>query len=249
VLVVQLTLAYFLWHVFRLGSVTKLSLMKKLLSTGIAFFLFCIAVIAQPRQGTVEYDKQQVPCYISDFSYPQSTAEDAIKNRFKSMGVKGNERKGFIEYNNVILSEIGPNPVDAKFKIEKRKGDKNASTVYMIVNPVGLSSTQAVAGTGNLQDFSVGSTNFLNSLNTTTGDYSLELEIKNQEEELKKAEKKQNNLVDDGNDMQKRLQRLQNDIEENRRKQTEQVAEVQRQRDILAQIQARRRTTAIPIKN
>lgn len=231
-----------LWHIFRLSILTKLTLMKKLLLAGVAVLFCCVAVIAQPRQGTVEYDKQQVPCYISDFPYSQSTAEDAIKNRFKSMGVKSNERKGFMEYNNVVLPEIGPNPVDAKFRVEKRKGDKNASTVYMIVNPVGLASTQAVAGTGNVQDFSVGSTNFLNSLNTTTGDYSLELEIKNQEEEVKKAEKKAGNLVDDGNDMQKRLQKLQNDIEDNRRKQTEQVAEVQRQRDILAQIQARRRT-------
>jgi len=216
--------------------------MKKISLVCVTVLFFCIAAIAQPRQGTVEYDKQQVPCYISDFPYSQSTAEDAIKNRFKSMGVKSNERKGFIEYSNVVLPEVGPNPVDAKFKVEKRKGDKNASTVYMIINPVGLSSTQAVAGSGNVQDFSTGSTNFLNSLNTTTGDYSLEQEIKNQEEEVKKAEKKSSNLVDDGNDMQKRLQKLQNDIEDNRKKQTEQVTEVQKQRDILAQMQARRRT-------
>ena len=216
--------------------------MKKISLACIGILFFCIAAMAQPRQGTVEYDKQQVPCYISDFPYSQSTTEDAIKNRFKSMGVKSNDRKGFIEYNNVVLPEIGPNPVDTKFKIEKRKGDKNASTVYMIVNPIGLSSTQAVAGSGSVQDFSTGSTNFLNSLTNTTGDYSLEQEIKNQEDEVKKAEKKSGNLVDDGNDMQKRLQKLQNDIEENRKKQTEQVAEVQRQRDILAQMQARRRT-------
>lgn len=216
--------------------------MKKLSLVCVAVLFFCIATIAQPRQGTVEYDKQQVPCYISDFSYDKSTTEDAINNRFKSIGVKGNNRKGFTEYNNVVLPEIGPNPVDAKFKVEKRKGDKNASTVYMIVNPVGLSSTQAVAGSGNVQDFSTGSTNFLNSLNTTTGDYSLEQQIKNQEDEVKKAEKKSANLVDDGNDMQKRLQKLQNDIEDNRKKQADQVAEVQRQRDVLTQMQTRRRT-------
>lgn len=224
--------------------------MKKLILASIPVLFFCIAAIAQPRQGTVEYDKQQVPCYISDFPYSPSTTEDAVKNRFKSMGVKGNERKGFIEYNNVVLPEIGPNPVDTKFKIEKRKGDKNASTVYMIVNPIGLSSTQAVAGSGNVQDFSIGSANFLNSLNTTTGDYSLEQEIRNQEEEVKKAEKKSSGLIDDGNDMQKRLQKLQSDIEENRRKQIDQVAEIQKQRDILAQIQARRRTAAsVPVRN
>jgi hypothetical protein len=197
-----------------------------------------LGAMAQSRQGTVEYNKQQVPCYITEMPYSKSVAEDAIKERFKTMGAKGNDKKGFTEYNNIVLPELGTTPVDAKFKVEKR--DNNSSTVYMIVSPAGSNG----AGGANVADYSAGSTNFLSALSTSTSDYSLELEIKKQEDEVKKAEKKSGNLIEDGNDMQRKLQRLQNDIEDNRKKQADQIAELQRQRDLLTQVQARRRAKA-----
>jgi hypothetical protein len=197
--------------------------------------LFGLAATAQPYQGTVSYDKQSVACYIINLPYNQSTTEDAIKNKFKSMGVKANNRKGFTEYNAIVVPEFGSSPIDAKFKIEKQSGNKDGSTVYMIANPTGT-------GVGTIPDFGPGSVNFLNSLTTTTSDYDLEQQIKNQEDEVKKAEKRSNNLIDDAKDMQRRLQKLQEDIADNQRKQAEQVTEVQKQRDLLTQLVNRRRT-------
>ncbi|RYE18592.1 MAG: hypothetical protein EOP45_13905 [Sphingobacteriaceae bacterium] len=214
--------------------------MKKILFLS-AIFSFCLLFAnAQARQGTIEYNKQQVPCYIIPYSYSKSVTEDAIKDRMKAMGLKGDSKKGFTEYNNVVLPDVSPNPVDAKFKVEKG-GSDNTSMVYMIVTPAGAANTQAIAGAASTQDYSTGASTFLSNLGTTTGDYSLELDIKKQEDEVKKAEKKQNNLVDDGNDMQKKLQKLQNDMEDNRKKQTDQVIELQKQRDALTQLQAKRR--------
>lgn len=201
--------------------------------------LFCINVQAQTatRTGTVEYNKQQVPCYIAEYPYSQSLTEDAIKDRFKAMGAKGNNRKGFLEYSNIVLPEISASAVDARFKVEKK--DKNTSTVYMIVGPVGSNNSPAIAGS--TQDYSSGSTSFLNGLSNTTSDYSLEQEIKKQEEELKKAEKKSGDLVNDGSDMQRKLTKLQSDMEENRKRQSDQLVEVQKQKDALTQLQAKRR--------
>lgn len=213
--------------------------MKKIIFLSTILSLCILLAGAQARQGTVEYNKQQVPCYVIPYSYSKSITEDAIKDRMKAMGLKGDNKKGFMEYNNVMLPEISSSPVDAKFKVEKG-GSDNTSMVYMIVNPAGSSNTQPIAGAATT-DYSTGASTFLSNMGASTGDYSLEQDIKKQEDEVKKAEKKQNNLIDDGNDMQKKLQRLQNDIEDNRKKQTDQVSEVQKQRDALTQLQARRR--------
>ena len=213
--------------------------MKKSFFLSAIFSLFLLFANAQARQGTVEYNKQQVPCYIIPMAYSKSVTEDAIKDRMKAMGLKGDNKKGFMEYNNVVLPDVSSSPVDARFRVEKG-GSDNTSMVYMIVLPAGSGNSQAIAGAPTT-DYSGGATTFLGNLTNTTSDYSLEQDINKQQEEVKKAEKKQNNLTDDGNDMQKKLQKLQNDIEENRKKQTEQVAEVQKQRDVLTQLQARRR--------
>jgi len=212
--------------------------MKKFLF--VAFLFVGSHLMAQSRQGTVEYNKTQVPCYIMDLPYATDVSEDAIKERFKKMGVSSKNNKGFMEFRNVVIPEISSSPVDALVKVDRpSRKDKNASTVYMIVNPIGL-TPNAVAGSS-VNDFASGANTFLTSLSTNTQDYSLELEIKKQEEEVKKADKKNNSLIDDGNDMQKKLKKLQDDIEDNKKKQAEQVIELQKQRDALTQMVGRRR--------
>ena len=210
--------------------------MKKILIVALVFI--GSKLMAQSRVGTVEYDRQQVASYIIDLPYSTEIVKEAINNRFKNMGVKGKDKKGFLEYRNVIIPEISSSPIDALIKVERpNRREKNASVVYMIVNPAG---EPAIAGRST-DTYSSGSHNFLNGLTVQTQDHSLELDIKNQEDEVKKAEKKFNNLVDDGNDMVKKLKRLQEDIEENKKNQALQTSEIQKQRDALVLMQSRRR--------
>ncbi|MEO7312007.1 MAG: hypothetical protein ABIX01_16510 [Chitinophagaceae bacterium] len=211
--------------------------MKKLLFA--ILILSASQVKAQAYQGTVEYDKMQVPCYIIELPYGPDVTEDAIKERFKTMGISSKQKKGFYEYRNVVIPEISGSPIDALIKVEKKsRKEKDASVVYMIVSPVGVTANSTTPMS--VADMSAGASNFLNSLVSNTQDYSLEMEIKNQEDEVKKAEKKYKNLVDDGDDMQKKLKKLQEDIVDNTKKQQEQTAEAQKQRDALAQMMARR---------
>ncbi len=212
--------------------------MKKLVLAVVVFI--SVQAMAQSRQGTVEYDKTVVPCYIMDLPFAPGVAEDAIKERFKKMGLPSKEKKGFLEYRNVVIPEISATPIDAMIKVDKKsRKEKDASTVYMIVNPVGVSSNTTTTGT--VADIGAGTDVFLNSLKTNTEDLSLELEIKKQDDEVKKAEKKYKNLVEDGDDMQKKLKKLQDDIVENTKKQQDQTAEVQKQKEALIQMMSRRR--------
>jgi hypothetical protein len=207
--------------------------------------IFCLAILfsvkafAQPRSGTVEYDKQQVPCYIYDVNFSKDVAEDAIKDKFKQMGVNGTDKKGFMEFRNAIVPDISSTPVDVLIKVVKK--DKSSSTINMIVSrPVGATDTSLPPAEG--------STAFLNNLNTTTTDYSLELDIKKQADALKSAQKKYTNLTDDGNSLQKKLKNVQDDIADNAKKQAAQSEEVKKQQAIYDQMVARRRVGA-PVKN
>lgn len=209
--------------------------MKKLVFG--VLILLSMKSFAQPRQGTVEYDKQQVPCFIYDVNFSKDVTEDAVKDRFKKMGVNGTEHKGFVEYRNVIIPEISNTPVDALIKVAKK--DKSSSTAYMIVSrPVGSANNDN-------QSLANGSITFLSSLNTNTTDYSLELDIKKQQDALKSATKKATNLSDDANSLQKKLKNVQDDIAENARKQAAQTEEVKKQQDIFNQMVARRRVGAV----
>lgn len=199
--------------------------------------LLSMKSFAQPRQGTVEYDKQQVPCFIYDVNFSKDVTEGAVKDRFKKMGVNGTEHKGFVEYRNVIIPEISNTPIDALIKVEKK--DKASNTTYMIVSrPVGSANNE-------IQSLATGSITFLSSLNTNTTDYSLELDIKKQQDALKSVQKKYNNLMDDSTSLQKKLKNLQNDIVENSKKQDTQSQELKKQQDILNQMKGRRRIGAV----
>jgi Skp family chaperone for outer membrane proteins len=212
--------------------------MKKLFLAVVVFI--SAQAMAQSRQGTVEYDKTVVPCYIMDLPFAPGVAEDAIKERFKKMGLPSKEKKGFLEYRNVVIPEISATPIDALIKIDKKsRKEKDASTVYMIVNPIGV--TTDATNNSNIVGIAAGTDVFLNSLKGNTEDLSLELEIKKQDDEVKKSEKKYKNLVEDGDDMQKKLKKLQEDIVENTKKQQEQTAEVQKQKEALIQMMGRRR--------
>ncbi len=212
--------------------------MKKLLLAVLVFI--SSNAMAQSRQGTVEYDKMLVPCFIMDLPFTTGVAEDAIKERFKKMGLSSKEKKGFLEYRNVLIPEISGNPIDALIKVERKsRKEKDASTVFMIVNPIGVSTNTTTSGT--VAGIAAGTDVFLTSLKNNTEDLSLELEIKKQDEEVKKAEKKYKNLVEDGDDMQKKLKKLQEDIVENTKKQQEQTTEVQKQKEALIQMMGRRR--------
>lgn len=203
--------------------------------------LLSLKGFAQSRQGSVEYNKQITPCYIYDFNFSKDIAEDAIKDRFKKMGVNGSSHKDFMEYRNVIIPEISSTPVDALIKISKK--DKNSSTAYMIVNrPAGTAATDEPGA------LAEGSISFLNSLNTNTTDYSLELDIAKQQDAVKSAQKKYNNAVEDGNSLQKKLKNIQDDIAENAKKQAAQSEELKKQQGIYDQMVGRRRG-AVPAKN
>ncbi len=218
--------------------------MKKFILISVSILLFS-TVMAQPKEDKIEYNKLQVPGYSVEVPVAPSVAEEAIKNRFKNSGVKGKERKGFWEFRNVKIPELRNAPVDAYIKIDK-KSRKDNSIVSMIVTEPGVepgaSDSSVNAARGDVPAIAaVGAFGLLSSLQTNTEDHGLDLELKKQDDQVKKAQKEYNNLVKDGEDLQNKAKKIQNDLETNRNNVTKQAEELKKQKETLLQIQARRK--------
>ena len=213
--------------------------MKKINCILVLLFLVSTKILAQstPVEGKVEYDKVMVPCYNIELPVSEEVATEAIKNRFKKMGANGKERKGFLEFKNVNIPELKTGLVDAYIKIEqKTKKEKKSAMSFIITEPGVAPSSSSTEASSSIA--SAGAFGLLSSLSENSADYGLNLEIKAQEDKVKKAEKEYKNAVNEGEALQNELKKVQYEIDANRNRQQNQAQEVNKQKELLLQIQA-----------
>ena len=143
---------------------------------------------SQAVSGRVEYQKSQQPAAIVELPYNADLVEGALKDHFSKKGIKESSSKGFLVFKNVQLSAADPLSSDLYFRIDRKsRRDNDASVAYMVVTKPnedpGTRSSDDNAGIEQAK-------NFLNEIGTSIDSYSLDLSIKNQDDETKKAEKK-----------------------------------------------------------
>jgi chromosome segregation ATPase len=191
---------------------------------------FCVQSQPIATQGTVEYQKGPKPAAIIEVAYAPSIVEDAIKEYMAKKGFKQETSKGFQVYKGARLSATAAELSDLYFKVDRKsRQDKNISVVYMIVGrPNENVALKAADDNNNLED---GKT-FLTELVPSVEAHNLEVSISDQEETIKKAEKKLRSLQDDQKDYEKKLRNLEDKLAENKRDQETQNAEVSTQRSV-----------------
>lgn len=82
---------------------------------------------------------------------------------------------------------------------------------------------------------------YLNGLFPVIAAYDLELQIADQEELVKKADKKYSNAVDEGESLEKKKKKLEEDIEDNIKDQATKKQEAEAQRQVLQTLKAKRK--------
>jgi peptidoglycan hydrolase CwlO-like protein len=83
---------------------------------------------------------------------------------------------------------------------------------------------------------------FLNNLEPEVVAADLELQIKDQEDMVAKAEKKFRNLQSDKKDMEDKIKKLQDDIQKNIKDQDDTQKDIENQRQILENLKLKRKT-------
>ncbi len=212
--------------------------MKKSQFVFCCLFFFSVSLFAQPTptKGITEYGKLQVPCYKIEVPYPADVAEEAIKKKFKGIGVSGKERKGFIQFKNVNIPKVSDKSVDAYVKVERKsKKEKDASNITLFFTEPGIEpgTPETNGATFDAAVASAGAFGLLSAISDNTGELSLEQDIKVKEQAVKDADNEYRKLQKEGNSLQDKLKKVQNDIEENNKNQTKLTEELAKRKGAL----------------
>jgi hypothetical protein len=211
--------------------------MRKIISILVTFFFISCLCSAQSYEGTVEYQKKNETAIIIEFPYPPSVVEDAIIDKMEKLGYKKKESKGFLVYKGAILKDISVEPADYMIKVERKsRKDKDESVVYLLVN---RNDENIIARRDALVNSNAKT--FLNGLTPDVDAYNLEVQIKDQENIVSKAERKFKDLQDDQESMEKKIKKLQDDLKDNAKDQENQQKEIEKQKQTLEAMKGKRK--------
>ena len=211
--------------------------MKNILTT-ISCLLFAACSFAQPYEGTVDYQKKGEKAIIIEFPYPPSVVEDAIVDKMDKLGYKKKESKGFLVYKNIVLTDVSNEAADYMIKVERKsRKDRDESVVYLLIS---RNDENIIARSDAL--INSNAKTFLNNLSPTVEAFNLEVQIKDQDDAVTKAEKKLKNLQDDEDNMLKKIKKLQDDLRDNARDQQDQQKEIEKQRQVLDALKLKRKS-------
>jgi hypothetical protein len=209
--------------------------MKQLLP--ILLSLGCLYATAQSVSTSIKFDKENKQGLMLYLPYSEEVAEGTILAKLKEIGFqpettgslfwKNSKVNGFYAFKGVALKGDTPQVVDLYFKVDRRGSKKdNQSVMYM------LTSKGAENFASDVSDPIVytAAQTFLNGFTTETATYKHTLDVQSQDESVKKAEKRLQDLQDDERDLNKKIAKLQEDLRKNKEGQLSQQATIESER-------------------
>lgn len=201
--------------------------------------LFCCSFgFSQAILSTTEYNKSVKPAVSVEIPFPESTITDAIKDSLNKLGYKSKDAKDFFVFKGVKLPVLGSDTYDLYFNVDKKsRKDKDHSTVTLMVSK----GYENFISDATDPDLIENAKTYLNNLVETVAAYDLELQIKDQNESVKKATKKLADLVGTSEDLQKKKAAIEQSIIDNTNAQAAQKAEIEKQTQILQTLLGKRK--------
>jgi len=214
--------------------------MKKVISLFLALATTAV-LYAQPQatEGTIEFQKTQQPAAVIELPYTEKIVEKAIADYMSRKGSKGSDSKGFTTFRSYKLRDSNENNSDLYFKIDRKsRKEKELTIVSVIVGKSGEDIKTRVAPDNSGID---GAKDLLNDMVAAIDAYNLEVQIQDQDDAVKKAQKKFDGLADDQKDYEKKIKNLQDKLEQNKKDQERQTDEIKKQRDALETLRGKRK--------
>jgi hypothetical protein len=187
--------------------------MKQIIFSAVASLLFGVSVLAQtdPIEGTIEYQKGVKRAAVIELPFAPDVVEGALKDYLAKGGVKEERLKGMQVFKNARLTPTDGEAADLYFKVEKKsRRDDNSSIVYLIMGrPNENVALRTADDAYRIQDAKA----FLGSFQPKAQSYELERNISKNEDNIKKSEKKLNDLQDDRKRLEKKIQEQQQELD------------------------------------
>lgn len=174
--------------------------------------------------GKVKYQKVEHDATVFEIPYPKDQVEDGLRKLAESRGVKAREHNGFLEAKNVSILKLNGKVSDVYFKVEK--AGKSASKVYMILAEPGEDlNNRATSHTALLM--AAGGAGVVAAVGGHLDDHNHDARIRDQENDIKDAEKKYNSLMEEQKRLEKKLADIQKDIDKNKTDQARMQQEIE----------------------
>jgi hypothetical protein len=184
----------------------------------VASLLFSFAS-AQPYEGKVDFDKKKQDAFLCDYSASPEAVDLAILKYFQQLGYKPIEEKGIFNkdkgykiFKDAYVKELNDEKYDYLIKVEARtkKSTEGATLTFLMMK--GLLNQKNDMKEDEIKKIK----RFLSSLDGSVQREYLELQIKAQEDQVTKSQKKLSSLKSEQIDLEKKLQTnlaAQNDTE------------------------------------
>lgn len=210
----------------------KLLLVAILSCTGAASF-------AQSHTETVEFQKMNREAIVAEIPFSEKIITAAILDTLQKLGYKGKESKGFVVYKGVTLPVLGRRTYDLYFSVERKSKKEKESSVVTLLMSREFDNFITIKSDPDVMD---NAKNYMDSLRNIVAVYDLEQQIIEQQEVVKKNEKKLEELIDDAEEYDKMRKKLEEKIETNKKDRAKQKSETEIQTQILETLKARRRS-------
>ena len=212
--------------------------MKRILLL-LSCFSITVAYSQEVMEAKTEFQKTTQPSVMVELPYSPEVVEDAIKDYFNRLGVKPDGSRGFQVYRSTRLGQTDAWNSDLYFKVERKsRKEKEETVVYFFATPEKQQPNLRKPGDYYGVD---GARSFMKNMLPSIDSYNLSVQISQQEEEVRKAEKRYQRTVDDGNDLDKKLKNVQQNIEENKIELARRKLEIENQRKLLEMLKTKRR--------
>lgn len=217
-------------------------------------FLFSIvmavsfAPAAQSVSTTINYDKKQKPGLMLYLPFNPDVAEGTILAKLKETGYepetsgslfwKQDKIDGFYQYKGVNLKG---QVVDLYFKIDRRGSKKDEqSVIYLLTSKGG----ENFVSQGSDADAFDAAKKFLNGFVAATSEFQFNLQLKEQEQTVVKAEKKLTDLQQEQKDLEEKIAKLQKELQQNRDAQEHQQKVIEAEKKRLEDMNTEKNTDA-----
>lgn len=191
------------------------------------------------NEGKVEHTKGNKAAAVIELPYPEEEVADMLSDAMAARGVKGDKAKGFVVYRNVRLNDNDQDLNDMHFKVERKsRKEKDITNVYLIIGkPSENIGLRSAVGYHKIEE----AKSFLNTMVPKMEAHHLEVQIKEQEALVIKAEKKFQSLVEDSVSYVEKIRGLEQKLNTNRTDRASQDIEVKKQRQTLEAMRSRRK--------
>ena len=182
--------------------------MKSFLLLLISSFLVSFSW-AQPYEGKVEYDKKRQDAFLCDYAATPEAVDLAIVKYFQNLGYKPVEEKGFLNkdkgfkiFKDAFVNDLNSEKYDYLVKVEARAKKTTESATLTFVMMQGATNQKTSMNEDEIKKVK----RFLSSLEPSVQREYLELQIKAQEDQVSKSQKKLSTLKAEQIELEKKLQ-------------------------------------------